>query len=88
MGCHLMRGCPTCAAAPVSCVDSRGHISRGSYVRRRRYVCKKCGDRWTTYELSRDRFDQLRSSDFTKQSVQGKLLLIQAALTQALASCR
>ncbi len=39
--------CPKCGSEQTGCIDSR----TGTRKRRRRYFCKDCGGRFTTYEL-------------------------------------
>ena len=54
-----MRNCPVCAAIASKVVDSR---DTDQSVRRRR-ECVKCGERWTTYEVSASAFLALTDLD-------------------------
>lgn len=49
--------CPSCGEKNSGVLDSRN--SRGS-IRRRR-VCRNCGERWTTYEVTQDYLDKLQN---------------------------
>lgn len=50
--------CPKCGArGMVKVIDSRANHQMGSIRRRRR--CMDCAARWTTYEISEERFTQL-----------------------------
>ena len=42
--------CPKCGSENTGCIDSRS----GKRKRRRRYVCKNCGERFSTYEIYAD----------------------------------
>ena len=47
--------CPKCGSKNTGCIDSRN----GKKNRRRRYICKACSVRFTTYEIYAD---ELRAS--------------------------
>ena len=47
--------CPECGSENTGCIDSRN----GKKNRRRRYICKVCGGRFSTYEIYAD---ELRAS--------------------------
>lgn len=41
--------CPECNGDNLKCVDSR---LKEDHLRRRRYACKDCGHRFTTFEMT------------------------------------
>jgi transcriptional repressor NrdR len=48
--------CPKCNSALLKCIDSRASGSRT----RRRHQCIKCGERFSTYEIGVDRYEELK----------------------------
>lgn len=63
--------CVSCGAPKVSVIDSRPDET-GAYIRRKR-VCRACGHRWTTYEVSAERMAELEGLRKFKESVQALL---------------
>lgn len=54
--------CPLCGYL-TGCLDSRPQLTdvpEGYDITRRRRQCKRCGHRFSTYELSADLYEQLR----------------------------
>lgn len=43
--------CPDCSSDNLRCIDSR---QKEDCLRRRRYACKDCGNRFTTFEMTRE----------------------------------
>lgn len=68
--------CPGCGHEVTDIKDSRPVIDRSQTAIRRRRVCRKCGDRFTTYETTRS---LLRSGDLgrLRQSLQQSLKYIE-----------
>ena len=48
--------CPRCSSSMQNCIDSRPS-KEGT---RRRRVCMKCGERFSTYEIGMERFKELK----------------------------
>ena len=52
--------CPTCSS-PTHVIDSREDDGRGR-VRRRRYKCRECRVRFTTYEIFAVEYERVRAT--------------------------
>lgn len=60
----MIKECPKCKSSKVYTVDSRPSKSEiGTLVIRRRKNCRACKWRWTTYELTADEYQQMRSEN-------------------------
>ncbi len=53
--------CPKCGRQDVHVIDSR----ETNEIRRRRYVCDRCGFRWTTREISNETYQRMLASEKT-----------------------
>ncbi len=57
--------CPDCESEKIGIKNSRKEDKCGSvfeHIRRRR-ICKDCGFRWTTFEISEEEYKQLKGED-------------------------
>ena len=56
-----MNDCPSCLMSVSRVLDSRRGVREGVEYVRRRCVCTKCEERWTTYEVASEFFEALLS---------------------------
>lgn len=55
--------CPYCLSVRTGCIDSRQHEE----IRRRRYQCRQCGDRFSTSEIVTEyNYTKVRKEDRLK----------------------
>lgn len=57
-----MMKCEMCMSKNIKCIDSRppsNDVLR--YVKRRRYKCLDCGERFTTYEIMADDYNERKT---------------------------
>jgi hypothetical protein len=59
--------CPHCLSEGSAVVDSRDCVGRDA--RRRRHACTECGERFTTYEITADEYDQLRGVNIDRTTI-------------------
>lgn len=71
--------CPACQHDKTEAVDSR---PSGDTVRRRR-CCQKCDHRFTTYEISSEKLEELQNVT-TEEALRARLLPMIALLSEAL----
>lgn len=46
-----------CKHVKGGCTDSRPGVFQGKPITRRRYVCSRCNQRFTTYEIRQEQFE-------------------------------
>ncbi len=78
--------CPSCRSENYKAIDSRP-LQNGT--RRRRYVCKDCKERWTTFSTGKDTEPIVRSPAVTTRRLtfeQAKQIMLSDKSTLALAA--
>jgi transcriptional regulator NrdR family protein len=57
--------CSSCGGQSLEVIESR---QRKDW-RRRRHSCVQCGHRWTTYEISAERFEEYRAASHALRAI-------------------
>lgn len=71
--------CPKCGNDQLnSCIDSR---PKGSTIYRRR-KCLDCGNRWSTFEISFDEYNELKEMEANLAAVQKHIAVISDLITE------
>jgi transcriptional regulator NrdR family protein len=72
--------CPTCTS-PARVIDSRADDGDGS-VRRRRYQCRACDTRFSTYEISAEEYEKVQAMAINTAQIDATIATLRAIKAQ------